>query len=339
LEIREAPDSGCWAGRGGSRRSARVVLDELVEGLRLRVRVLQHPEEVLEEDDLAADHGAAGLGGAAGAVDEGLEQRVAHELLGDEVPAARLADVDRVQALGHLVRGAVERRAPGVAAVVAVLAGRRRPGDAAGRVPPPDHAPQLPQPALRHCLRLLRRRHATAAKAHQAHAQFKNERERETEAEVLERVLMIGRREGNAGEATAAGRLYNREGSRRREEWGRGDGMSAGGGRQPLPLSRHQSSSGQLAVPGALCPEQPAWPGLVACTTPSRLLPSCPAPSGIPWAQAPGSSRENEKCGPVPLPPGNQPKFVTQDFRSIGRCSFFFYRVAWVSGCEHYTLP
>ena len=144
-EIREASDSGGRA--GGWRRSARVVLDELVEGLGLRVRVLEHPEEVLEEDDLAADDGAAGLGGAAGAVDEGLEQRVGHELLGDEVPAARPADVDRVQALGHLVRGAVERRAPGVAAG---LAGRRRAGDAAGRVPPPDHAPQLAQPALRH---------------------------------------------------------------------------------------------------------------------------------------------------------------------------------------------
>jgi hypothetical protein len=117
--------------RGGlaarSRRSARVVLDELVEGFRLRVRVLQHPEEVLEEDHLAADDGAAGLSGAAGAVDEALEQRVAYELLGDEVPAARLADVDRVQALGHLV-GAVERRArPALAGV----GGRRRAGDAA----------------------------------------------------------------------------------------------------------------------------------------------------------------------------------------------------------------
>ena len=156
-EIREAPpNTGGQAGQGAvaRQRSARVVLDELVEGLGLRVRVLEHPEEVLEEDDLAADDGAAGLGGAAGAVDEGLEQRVGHELLGDEVPAARPADVDRVQALGHLVRGAVERRAPGVAAaatVVAVLAGRRRAGDAAGRVPPPDHAPELPQPALRHC--------------------------------------------------------------------------------------------------------------------------------------------------------------------------------------------
>ena len=154
---------------GGSQRSARVVLDELVEGLGLRVRVLEHPEEVLEEDDLAADDGAAGLGGAAGAVDEGLEQRVGHELLGDEVPAARPADVDRVQALGHLVRGAVERRAPGAG----VLAGRRRAGDAAGRVPPPDHAPELPQPALRHCrLRApppsTTARDAAAANAHQA---------------------------------------------------------------------------------------------------------------------------------------------------------------------------
>jgi hypothetical protein len=129
--------------------SAGVVLDELVEGLRLRVGVLQHPQQVLEKDHLAADHGAAGLSAAAGAVDEGLEQRVAHEVLVDEVPAPRLADVHRVHALGHLVR-AVERRTARVAG--AVLGGRRRAGDAAGRVPPPDHAPQLPRSALRHPL-------------------------------------------------------------------------------------------------------------------------------------------------------------------------------------------
>jgi hypothetical protein len=141
---------GCAAvtvGRAGDSASAGVVLDELVEGLRLRVGVLQHPQQVLEQDHLAADHGAAGLSAAAGAVDEGLEQRVAHEVLGDEVPAARPADVDRVQALGHLVC-AVERRAAHVAA--GAVGGRRGAGDVAGRVPPPHHAPELPQPALRH---------------------------------------------------------------------------------------------------------------------------------------------------------------------------------------------
>ena len=75
----------------------------------------------------------------------GLEQQVAHELLGDEVTVARLADVHRVQALGHLVR-AVERRraaAAGDDGGAVVDDGRWRAGDAAGRVPPPDHAPQL----------------------------------------------------------------------------------------------------------------------------------------------------------------------------------------------------
>ena len=136
-------------------RSARVVVDELVERLRLRVRVLHEPQ-VLEQHDLAADDGARR---SAGAVDEGLEQRVAHQLLGDEVPAARPADVHRVQALGHLVR-AVERRTPrarfagdGAVVVVAVVSRWRRGAgdDAALRVPPLDHAPELAQPALRHC--------------------------------------------------------------------------------------------------------------------------------------------------------------------------------------------
>jgi len=150
-----------WFSLLSTQQSARVVVDELVEGLRLRVGVLQHPQEVLEQHDLAADDDGAWSCRSAGAVDEGLEQRVAHEVLGDEVPAARLADVDRVQALGHLVR-AVERRALRVAgddvaaAVVAVVVvsrwRRRRAGDdAARRVPPLDHAPELAQPALRHC--------------------------------------------------------------------------------------------------------------------------------------------------------------------------------------------
>jgi hypothetical protein len=142
-----------------SASAARVVVDELVEGLRLRVRVLQHPQQVLEQHDLAADHHGARRRSPAAAVHEGPEQRVAHELLGDQVPAPRLAHVHRVQALGHLVR-AVERRRPaaagdgddGAVVVVAVAGRRRRARDAARRVPPPYHAPQLAQPALRHWL-------------------------------------------------------------------------------------------------------------------------------------------------------------------------------------------
>jgi hypothetical protein len=94
------------------RRSARVILDELGKRLRLRVGVLEHPEEVLEQHDLAADDGPAGAyAGAARAVDEVLEQGVADEVRGDEVAAARLADVDRVEARGQAV-GAVERCRP-----------------------------------------------------------------------------------------------------------------------------------------------------------------------------------------------------------------------------------
>jgi hypothetical protein len=74
-DARGLEDSGGIQVGAVSTDSASVVVDQLVEGLRLRVGVLQHPEEVLEEDDLAADDGACcrSPGGAAGAVDEGLE--------------------------------------------------------------------------------------------------------------------------------------------------------------------------------------------------------------------------------------------------------------------------
>ena len=54
------------AGRGPEAlcvRSARVVVDELVERLRLRVRVLHQPQ-VLEQHDFAADDGARRSAGA-----------------------------------------------------------------------------------------------------------------------------------------------------------------------------------------------------------------------------------------------------------------------------------
>jgi len=161
-ETMVAPSSMmAWpAGRGPEAlcvRSARVVVDELVERLRLRARVLQHPQQVLEQHDLADDDGArhspGGAGAAAGAVDEGLEQQVAHELLGDEVTVVRLADLHRVQALGHI--HAVERRRAAVLVagddgpIVAVVAGRWRAGDAAGRVPPPEHRGVARAPGLR----------------------------------------------------------------------------------------------------------------------------------------------------------------------------------------------
>jgi hypothetical protein len=154
-------------------RSARVVLDELIERLRLGVGVLEHPEEVLEQHDLAADDGTAHAA-ASGAVDEVLEQRVADEFGGDEVAAARFTDVHRVEARRHAV-GAVERHGASAAIsascddgrrwdddaspprVLAVVAGARREPprrarDPARRVPPLDHALELAHSALRHCL-------------------------------------------------------------------------------------------------------------------------------------------------------------------------------------------
>ncbi|RRT31926.1 hypothetical protein B296_00058290 [Ensete ventricosum] len=68
-----------------------------------------HPPEVLEEYHLAVHHGPAG--GAvvpAGPLDEHAEQRVPDELGADEVPSARLADVDRLEPARYLVP--VERR-------------------------------------------------------------------------------------------------------------------------------------------------------------------------------------------------------------------------------------
>jgi hypothetical protein len=99
---------------------------------------------------------------------------VANDVRGDEVAAARLADVHRVEARRHAV-GAVERHGPSAAVsascddgrggdddaspprVLGVVARarrapRRRTRDPAGRVPPLDHALELAQPALRHCL-------------------------------------------------------------------------------------------------------------------------------------------------------------------------------------------
>ena len=101
-----------WAVGRPAGRSTRVVLDELVQRLGRWGRGLQQPHEVVAQHHHPADFGDAGAvaaHAAARAVHEVLEQRVADEVGGDEVAAARLADVHRVEARGHAV-GAVERR-------------------------------------------------------------------------------------------------------------------------------------------------------------------------------------------------------------------------------------
>ncbi|KAG6534584.1 hypothetical protein ZIOFF_008487 [Zingiber officinale] len=76
--------------------SAGIQFDELVDGLRRGVAVLEHPKEVLEQHHLAAyDDGGARVGG--GATGEDLEEAVLDKGAADEVPSAGLADVDGVE--------------------------------------------------------------------------------------------------------------------------------------------------------------------------------------------------------------------------------------------------
>ncbi|KAG6538916.1 hypothetical protein ZIOFF_004068 [Zingiber officinale] len=81
---------------GFAQSCARIQLDELVDGLRRGVAVLEHPKEVLEQHHLAAyDDGGARVGG--GATGEDLEEAVLDKVGADEVPSAGLADVDGVE--------------------------------------------------------------------------------------------------------------------------------------------------------------------------------------------------------------------------------------------------
>lgn len=139
----------------GEMQLAGVELDELVERFGLWIRIVEHPQEVLEEDDLAANDDGAVVAGA-GALDQGLEEGMAEHVRGDEVAAARLADVDGVEPGGDLV-GAVEGGGGGGAPVGVVpgVVGLAGAGGAAragavddvvrlGGVPALDHALELP---------------------------------------------------------------------------------------------------------------------------------------------------------------------------------------------------
>lgn len=129
---------------------ASVELDELVERVWLGVSVLDHPEKVLEEHNLAPhESDGTAVVGAAGALYEHLEQRVAGDVGADEVPPPRLADVDGVKAErvavavdgGWLPRAA--RHGGGGGGATVASGG----GEAAEGVPPLEHALELAKPA------------------------------------------------------------------------------------------------------------------------------------------------------------------------------------------------
>lgn len=102
--------------------SAGIQFDELVDGLRRGVAVLEHPKEVLEQHHLTAHDDGARVGG--GATGEDLEEAVLDEVGADEVTPAGLADVDGVETGG----GATE--------MVAAVVGR---DEAAAGVQPLEH--------------------------------------------------------------------------------------------------------------------------------------------------------------------------------------------------------
>jgi len=78
---------------------AGVEVDEFVERLGLWVGVVEHPEQVFEEDNLACDIDGVVLvvGVVAGPLHEFPEDGVVEDAGGDTVEAAGLADVDGVE--------------------------------------------------------------------------------------------------------------------------------------------------------------------------------------------------------------------------------------------------
>ncbi|GLT56193.1 hypothetical protein SLA2020_292550 [Shorea laevis] len=78
-----------------------VELDELLHGLRLQIGVFEHPQQVLEQDDLAGD--VDGTVVVAGPLRELAEERVVDNVGADEVPSPRFPDVDRLEVGGGIV--------------------------------------------------------------------------------------------------------------------------------------------------------------------------------------------------------------------------------------------
>lgn len=72
-----------------------VELDELVQRVGLRVGVLQHPEQMFEEDDLAGDVDGVVVG-VAGPLHQLPEDRVVDDVGADEVAPSGFPDVDGV---------------------------------------------------------------------------------------------------------------------------------------------------------------------------------------------------------------------------------------------------
>lgn len=86
--------------------STSVKIDELVQRFRLGISIFKHPQQVFEQHYFAAD-GDGLVGVATGPLRQFPEQGVVDNVGADEVAAARLADVDRVEVLvgGGAVRG------------------------------------------------------------------------------------------------------------------------------------------------------------------------------------------------------------------------------------------
>lgn len=85
--------------------SAGVVLHELVDRIGLQVGVHEHPEEVLEQHHLAANHcaGAAAAVTVCVTLGDDLEERVVDHVGANEVPPSRLTYVDQVEPVTLLV--------------------------------------------------------------------------------------------------------------------------------------------------------------------------------------------------------------------------------------------
>ncbi|CAI0387659.1 unnamed protein product [Linum tenue] len=80
-------------------KSAGVEIGELVDRFRQGIGVLEHPEQVLEQDDLAP-HAYVVAAAAVGALRQLPEQRVVHNVGAQEVPPPRFPDVDWPQVPG-----------------------------------------------------------------------------------------------------------------------------------------------------------------------------------------------------------------------------------------------